>query len=205
MIKNNMIIDEPTSSQISWSAIFMGAFVGIGLGFLLQLFGSAIGLSVFTVHNGALTVAIGGMIGFLIMTLVSMFTAGYTAGYLGRNQGGSRSLGLMYGFVTWTFALLLSAMLMGFVQKYVSMYTQTLSHTGVVVTMADNSVTQHFSTSDHEVSSDNQDSTPKFSARDLAWAAYIAFVMFFMGAIAACIGSLYGLGVNLKGNSFRRE
>ena len=38
-------------SHICWSAIFAGAFVGVGLGFLLHLFGSAIGLSAYSSNS----------------------------------------------------------------------------------------------------------------------------------------------------------
>ncbi|MBA2650910.1 MAG: hypothetical protein H0U73_01370, partial [Tatlockia sp.] len=39
--------DSYTWPKISWSAIFSGALIGLGLGFLLQLFGIAIGLSAY--------------------------------------------------------------------------------------------------------------------------------------------------------------
>lgn len=194
--------DLPKKKFISWSAIWIGALVGIGLGFLLQLFGSAIGLSVFTTHNGALTVAVGGVIGFLIAMVASMFAAGYAAGYLGRAFSQERSVGLLYGFSTWTLALILSAVLMGYVGKYVGMYAQTMAQNGVVVTVADNSVVQHFSSSDNQQTEATNHHHPSpqvnLSAKDLTWMALITFIMFFIGAAASCAGSLYGMRGRVK-------
>lgn len=189
--------DLSTQKFISWSAIWMGALVGIGLGFLLQLFGSMIGLSVFTAHNGALTIAVGGMIGFLLAIIVSMFAAGYAAGYLGRDFSQQRGVSLLYGFSTWTLALLLSAVLMGYVGKYVGMYGNTLAHNGVVVAMADNSVTQHFNANNQPRHEENNQGNYalklKISTQDLTWIASVVFIMFFIGAVASCAGSLYGM------------
>ncbi len=47
--------------RISWSAILIGAIVAVGLGFLLNMFCLAIGLSAFTLDDqGKTVVAVGG-------------------------------------------------------------------------------------------------------------------------------------------------
>ncbi|CEK12169.1 hypothetical protein [Legionella hackeliae] len=52
---------------------------------MLNLFGIAIGLSLFTLNQeGATVLAVGGLLGLLIGIIVSMLVAGYAAGYLGR-------------------------------------------------------------------------------------------------------------------------
>ena len=64
--------------RMSWTAIFVGALIGTGLGFLLHLFGIAIGLSAFSLTpDGATAVAIGGIVGMLIGVIASMLAAGY--------------------------------------------------------------------------------------------------------------------------------
>ena len=110
MVNKNEIINAPhccTShffSQISWTAIFVGAIAAIGLTFLLNLFGIAIGLRAFTLStNGAIVLAVGGMIGIIIGIIASMLAAGYTAGYLGRVHSSQRNLGIVYGFTTFPF------------------------------------------------------------------------------------------------------
>ena len=71
--------------RISWTAIFVGAIVGMGLSFLLNLFGIAIGLSAFIVgSDDVIILAVGGIIGIMIGLIVSMLAAGYAAGYLSR-------------------------------------------------------------------------------------------------------------------------
>jgi len=53
--------------RISWTAIFVGAIVAVGLSFLLNLFGIAIGLSAFTLStDGASVLAVGGLVGMII-------------------------------------------------------------------------------------------------------------------------------------------
>lgn len=54
MITENKVLDKSThdyqnyEKRVSWSAIIAGAFVGLGISFLLYVFGAAIGLSSFT-------------------------------------------------------------------------------------------------------------------------------------------------------------
>lgn len=180
--------------RICWSAILVGAFVGVGLGFLLQLFGAAIGLSAFTAQDGTIAIATGGLIGFLIGVIASMFVAGYAAGYLGRSWCPQRNLGILYGFTTWTVALLLSALLMGHVGKYVASYTDNLSTSVVIV---NDSQPNHptVTTDQDEVQAANDQATPVVTAstRDLAWSAFILFAAFFIGAFSSCLGAHYGM------------
>ncbi len=97
---------------ISWSGILVGALVAIGLGFLMNLFGVAIGLSAFKpTPEGVKTLAIGGYIGLLIGSIAVMFFAGWVSGYLGRATCRNRDVGALYGFVTWCVAFILTALL----------------------------------------------------------------------------------------------
>ena len=89
MINKNQTVIQPEyshthlHSSICWSAIIAGAFVGVGLGFLLHLFGIAISLSAYSssTNGAAETLAIGGFIGIVIGVIVSMGAAGFVAGY----------------------------------------------------------------------------------------------------------------------------
>jgi len=140
MVTKNVKINEPyygtlhLHKRISWSAILIGAFVGIGLTFLLNLFCVALGVSVFTVGNdGAIALVVGGIISMLVGIIASMVAAGYAAGYLGRFLCPQRNLGILYGFTTWTVAILLSAAVSAYVSSYVTTYTNTISHSSLVV------------------------------------------------------------------------
>lgn len=128
-MQNETIITTPNVTnlnpfkRLSWTAIFIGAIVGIGLSFLLGLFGAAIGLSMFSMGaNGDITLAVGGLIGIAICIIVSMLAAGYTAGYLGRLYCPRRNLGILYGFSAWTVALMLSAILTTHMSAYLSSF-----------------------------------------------------------------------------------
>ena len=121
MMSETVVIREPLCSdqRMSWTAIFVGALVGAGLGFLLNLFGIAIGLSILTQKDGAAALAVGGLLGFLIAVITSMVVAGYTAGYLGRTYCPKRNLGVLYGFTTWGVALILTAAVASHINHYV--------------------------------------------------------------------------------------
>ncbi len=120
--------------RISWNAILVGALIGIGLSFLLNLFSVAIGLSIVkTTQEGLATLAIGGFIGLLIGTIVSMFVAGLAAGYLGRPYSIKRNLGIVYGFTTWCSALILMMLLASPIGSYVTSYSSFITHPTAVV------------------------------------------------------------------------
>ncbi|KTD22872.1 Uncharacterised protein [Legionella lansingensis] len=182
----------PPLKRISWSAIFIGALVGVGLSFLLNLFGVAIGLSAYSVNNGSTTLAVGGLIGIIIGIIAAMLVAGYAAGYLGRGYCPQRNLGILYGFATWTVALLLSAVVTAHFSQYVQGYTRAVTNTVVV---PDNSV----STPSVTVEPKSEDETTqsqvnvKVTPEQLTWASFIIFVLFFIGAFATCVGACWGM------------
>lgn len=113
---------------ISWSAIVIGALVGIGLSFLLNVFGIAIGLSAFNAAStGATTMAIGGFIGMIIGTIASMFMAGWVTGYLSRTFSFHRNLGVLYGFSAWCLALVITIVLASSATHFLSSRNYSLS------------------------------------------------------------------------------
>lgn len=180
------------SKRISWSAILVGALVGVGLSFLLNVFGIAIGLSAFTLGpDGAAVVAVGGLIGIVVAVFVSMLVAGYAAGYLGRLHCPQRNLGIVYGFTTWTVTLLLSAVVTGHVSSYVTTYTNAVSNSTVVVsnTPTKTQATVTAKTNTEGTKAVKVTTTPN----TLAWGAFSIFALFFIGAFASCVGACWGM------------
>jgi hypothetical protein len=181
--------------RISWTAIFVGALVGVGLGFLLNLFGIAIGLSVVTMNKeGAAALAIGGLIGALIAVIASMVVAGYAAGYLGRQHCPKRNLGIIYGFITWSLALLLSAAVMTQVSQYVSSYAHMLA--GPTVMISPNASGGSVLTVETPRSSVNKNQHVASAVAvpgSLAYGAFILFALFFIGAVSTCVGACWGM------------
>ncbi|KTC93863.1 MULTISPECIES: hypothetical protein [Legionella] len=180
------------SPHISWSAIFSGAFIGVGLGFLLQLYGVAIGLSVFNASpNGTTAIAIGGLIGFLIGVIISMGSAGFVAGYLGRSHHCHCHGGVIYGFLTWSIALLLSALMIMPLSHYTSAYTKNLAPTISVDQSSPQpiAITSSANSSSSNMAMENNQTNVKVTPNTLTGSSWIMFMLFFIGAISSCIGA----------------
>lgn len=177
--------------RICWSAIFSGAFVGIGLGFLLHLYGMAISLSAFSSSiNGAKVIAIGGFLGMLVGVIASMMASGFVAGYLGRFHYQPVHGGVIYGFVTWSLIIFLSAIMIGPMQNYIVAYGNTLTHSVVSSDVKTTSLTVNSNTVKIEK---NNNETATVSKNALAWAGWIIFILFFVGALSSCIGAICGM------------
>ncbi len=176
--------------RISWSAIVVGALIGTGLSFLLNLFSVAIGLSIVkTTHDGLVSLAVGGFIGLLIGAIVAMFFAGFTAGYLGRPYSMRRNLGVVYGFTTWCLAFVLMMLLASHVGRYVTSYSSFIVNpTPVVFTNNQSVPVISTNTSGSEVVVNNQSAT-----NNLGYSAFLIFILFFVGAISSCFGGHYGM------------
>lgn len=202
MIGNNVAMPENhhhcccgthSYKRISWTAIIVGALVALGLGFLLNLFGIAIGLSAMKpMSDGSSTLAIGGLIGITVGVIASMLAAGYATGYLGRMYCPQRNMGIVYGFTTWVVALILSASIVGLFSNYVSSYTQAISRTEVnapAVKVGDTATISAPSSQNPKgaVVSMNVSKTQLVSA------AFMVFGLFFIGAVFSCLGACWGM------------
>lgn len=182
---------KATQVRVCWSAIITGALVGVGLGFLLNLFALAMGLSAYSSStDGATVIAIGGLIGLLIGVIVSMAAAGFVAGFLGRFYHCYCHGGVIYGFVTWSLALILSALLIMPMKHYVTLYESNLNRSAV---------TAQLSTPNVDVT-DNSKAKAKANApevtmepKHLAWSGWIIFILFIIGAFSSCIGACFGM------------
>ncbi len=183
---------HPYFKCISWSAIFVGAFVGVGLSFLLGLFSLAIGLSIVTTtKEGMATLAIGGFIGLAISAIVSMFVAGTAAGYLGRFYCAKRNLGVLYGFTTWCLALILTVLLTSHMGHYVAGYAKFISDPTAVMVTYDRgmpAMSQSVQDNTSVVTVNAQKTT-----NDLGYTSFLIFVLFFIGAVSSCFGGHYGM------------
>ncbi len=169
--------------RVSWTAIIVGALVGIGTSFLLNLFSIAIGLSMVTTSKeGMATVAIGGFIGLLIGSIASMFAAGYTAGYLGRPYCVKRHLGCLYGFTTWCLALVLTGLLAANLGHYMSVYANFITHPSAVAFMSNSGVPAVAVSTDTATTANN-----------LGMSGLLIFVLFFAGAFASVLGGHCGM------------
>ncbi|CDZ79238.1 hypothetical protein BN59_03556 [Legionella massiliensis] len=178
--------------RICWSAIFAGAFTGLGLGFLLQLYGIAIGLSAYSSSSsGGAVIAIGGFLGMLVGIIASMIAAGFVAGHLGRSCYSHCHDGVIYGFLTWSLALVLSAILLFPLTYYTSAYTKALSPTVEVTNTLPHSIAIK---SDANSTQGTMKTYPniKTTPTALTGSSWILFLLFFIGAISSCVGACWG-------------
>ena len=184
--------------RIAWSAIFSGALIGVGLGFLLHLFSAAIGLSAYSSSpDGAKVIAIGGILGLLVGVIASMGVAGFVAGYLGRYHYNHCNGGVIYGFLTWSMALLLSAIFVIPLTYYIAASNRDLAPSSVIANPVmqvtdDNATTTDLTSLNQNNEQRAKQPTPT-EKNAMAWSAWIIFILFFIGALASCIGACYGM------------
>jgi LytS/YehU family sensor histidine kinase len=184
---------------ISLKAIFVGALVGLGVSFLLNLFGVAIGLTAFTTSpEGATTLAIGGFIGVTIATVVSTFLGGLVAGYFARNTlHRSALLGALYGFVTWCVALILMVLFAAHLSQFVAQYNNSLNRGVMSVSVVDDRSspsTPMVTTTNRTENSTHVTVNADKASTALGAAAFVTFFLFFIGALASCLGGHCGIG-----------
>lgn len=188
---------------ISWSGIIIGAVVAIGLGFLMNLFGVAIGLSAFkTTEAGIKTLAIGGYIGLLVGSIAVMFFAGWVSGYLGRASCRNRDVGALYGFATWCVAFIFTVLLTSHVGNFTAHAGDALDYsnrTTVNVQTTNNPdapvVSQHPKNRTDSRSSDNNTIVvnEEKAVNAIGLSLLLTFVLFIAGALAACFGGYCGI------------
>lgn len=194
-----MIQTSPINSnfkRVCWSAILSGAIVAIGINFLLGLFGIAIGISTFSLHSdGKIVIAFGGAIGIAIGIIASMLTAGYTAGYLGRGYCPKRNLGLLYGFLMWSFAIIISAILIVPLGKYAAIFSNETSRSNFIIPQSSTNTSEPITVETVPSSMENNHKSIRVTATpdSLALSAFLVFIMFFIGAIFSCIGATWGM------------
>lgn len=183
------IIDKPCSGKhISWSAIVAGAFIGLGLSFLLNLFAIALGISAYnTTDAGVSTFALGGFIALAISAIVSMFVAGFVSGYFGRFHSWSERHGSFYGFATWCLALIMTIFLFSHVTKFIADYNY-MAQRPAMVTVSDHAESNEATTKNQVASA-----APRQEVNNaLGKTAFATFVLFFLGALASCLGGHFG-------------
>ena len=184
-----------TTKRISWSAVLTGALIGVGLSFLLNLFGVAIGLSAFSMsEHGVETLAVGGLLGFIVSTIVAMFFAGYTAGYIGRLYVPKHNMGMIYGFTTWTVAVILSAVLTSHIGSYIDTYSTSVSRNTIVLTQAPAVTNKPATENQQKITAVIQ----KEISSGIAIGAFVVFALFFLGAFSSCLGAHFGMSCKSK-------
>lgn len=181
-------------SGFSWSAVIAGGLVALGLGFLLHLFSLAIGLSAYSATpEGASKVALGGFIGLVIGSIVSMGVAGFVAGYIARIRCCCHHYGIIYGFVAWSIALILSSALVMPLTNYMA-NNKVLNPQGTLTTTNNANANNHVANTAENVAVETaQKAIGPITGTDLAIGSWLTFLLFFIGALSSCIGAAIGI------------
>lgn len=207
MINQDKIVTEPHYSgfhplkRITWNAIFVGAIIGVGLTFLLNLFGLSIGLTAYTLNEeGSIVLMVGGFVGIMIGIIASMMAAGYTAGYLGHFFCPQRNLSIVYGFTTWSVALLFCAVVTSQMSNYITSYSNAISHSIFVVSHDEQNEAATLEVKTKTTNTADHKKSIKVTAASstLAGLAFSVFTLFFIGAISSCIGAYWGMSCKQK-------
>lgn len=106
------VYDRP-AARFSWSAIFGGVFVALGVWILLYAFGMAVGLTALTPENPASAKGAGMWIAWwsLIAPIIAMFLGGVVAA---RSAGIiTRVSGMLHGAVLWGLAIVVALVVFG--------------------------------------------------------------------------------------------
>jgi len=178
---------------LSWTSVFAGALVALGLSFLFNLFGLAIGLSAYTTSaEGLLMLTAGGYIGIAISVMITMFLAGWVSAYLGRANCTCKKMGILYGFLAWSLALVLSICLASSVGRYITLQRDALMHHEMVSMPQSSSMgMKQQATSNNGQSVAGSEAKMSLSVKEtqnLGKALFLTFLLFLAGAIMAAYG-----------------
>jgi hypothetical protein len=202
-IRENVYCADKPIHCFPWSSVVAGALVGLGLGFLLHLFGMGIGLTAYhTSAEGAMVLAIGGFLGLLVGAFATMFTAGFTSGYFAKTWHTRTNCGAAYGFVAWSLSIFLAAILMSNIGNYMARFN------GMTAAQTSSATSSEMKATANEVASrvppaSSATTQGERNVRAMGLASLAGFIIFFVGAFAAAIGGY--CGVECRNKKCRQE
>lgn len=196
--------------HISWSAIVVGTLVAIGLGFLFDLLNLGIGAAAYkTTGEGMAGLMIGGLIWLIICAIITMFIAGWVTGRFASHECGNckAGVGVAHGFAMWSLALIITLIMAMHAGSLIPFYTH-LPYVGVTqssvtsdntaaATNATSTTTTTTSSTDNTAPATNENASTDNAAKAFGMATLSVFLIFLIGAIAACVGA--GLATCRKG------
>lgn len=165
---------------LSWKPIIAGALMATGLTFILNLFMVAIGVTAFTTgSDGVEKMALTGLIATGLGIVACMFASGWITGYLGKHYCSNRHLGMLYGFLAWCVALLISIFLVTHAQQYVTFYGHFISGGSDTI-----------QASSHNIA---VSAKAALSEKSLVISTYVIFILFFLSAFSCSLGGHCGM------------
>lgn len=124
--------------RLSWSAIFAGAIISLGIAVLLNLLGLALGFNVFKVDSDLLAnLGTGSIIWLIASTIIATFVGGWIAGRLAEITLNIE--GILHGLAVWALITLITLLLLtttagSLINSTLSMVEKSLTAVGKGVT-----------------------------------------------------------------------
>lgn len=175
---------------VSWSAIFSGAIVGVGLNFLLNLLSLGIGAASFSIQKGGQTVfSLGGFLFFCLSALIAMSTTGWVAGRLTVSEL-SKWWGIFFGFLAWSMLLIFTIILITNMIQYSAFHSNFTSNLVAIKLVHDAPMLT-------ETAAQHMNSYPlsiniELKQKIIVLNAFLTFILFLIGAFSSCIGGFVG-------------
>lgn len=179
--------------HISAMAIFTGALVALGLGFLANVLSLAIGLTAFSAsQTGTMTFATSGFVWLVVLAIITMFIAGWVTGFLARPFCFKRKLGEIYGFSAWSLALILTIILTANAGQFLSQRTYLVDRANPAVQLT-NELAASVTGQSAKSSGGTKANTPIAEAENLGTITFATFFILFIGALSATFGGRVGI------------
>ncbi len=191
-----------TKVGLSWGAIIIGGLIGFGLGFLLNIFGFAIGLTSFKpTTNGLLTLAFGGFLGMLVGAIITMFVSGWAAGFYARSYSVHPHYGVVYGFAAWCIAIIISGFMAGHIGHLMSSQNFMANQNSAVMTNVHTQTMQAVAQEGNinpPATVQTAQRNTEMAAHNLGISMFMTFIVLFMGALSSCFGGYFGMRYRIK-------
>lgn len=171
----------------SWTGVFVGALVGFGLNFLLNLLSLAIGISIFAKQTSdKISISAAGVIIFILIAITSMFMTGWVAGKLSLLSSIRKRWGFLYGFSAWCLCFIMTVILL----------MNTLQFTQFHSNFTSKNLTAIRITNQSPMLTETENSNSETDKKIISLNAYVTFIFFLLGAFASSVGGYVGFQEN---------
>jgi hypothetical protein len=187
-------------SYVSWTAIFSGAIIGVGLNFLLNLFSLSISLASFSVSSSGKTeFYFIGFLCFILSAIVAMFISGWFAGKLTSPVVHQPRWGCFYGFLCWSVQLIITIILLTNMIHYAAFHSNFTSN--LVTIKLTNNAPMFTETKAHSVIHSPLSFNIETNKKEIILNAALTFCLFFIGGLASTFGGYLGYRSSIKEHS----
>lgn len=185
----NTLMKETKMEKIrvfSWTAVWVGALVGVGLNFLFNLMSLAIGMSIFSQQtNDTISFSSLGVIGFILVAVISMFMTGWIAGKLTIISSVRKYWGCVYGFTAWCLCLIITIILLMNMIQFTQFHSNFTSKNLTAIKI----------TNQIPMLTESEGSNSETNRRLISLNAYVTFIFFLIGACSSTVGGYVGFQV----------